>query len=172
MSWIKIFSAGIWNIQGTTLSKVSIGAGIVARNHDGHLILAKLICSPDVMNPTLAEAITVKEALIWAMEMGWSSVTIESDYMVVIQLIRSSTPMRSRLGMLILEEVIGLTTKDANELAFSSSSSKCVYIAGCVTVVYDVESGKHSYLLVSHQTPKPLTVVVVSPYGNFVAAGR
>ncbi|KAL8118943.1 hypothetical protein AgCh_016435 [Apium graveolens] len=83
----------LWNLQ--------IGAGIVARNHDGHLILAKSIYSPDVMNPTLEEAMVVKEALSWAMEMGWSSVTIESDCMVVIQLIRSSTPMRSRLGMVI-----------------------------------------------------------------------
>ncbi|XP_074352290.1 uncharacterized protein LOC141691450 [Apium graveolens] len=79
------------------------GAGIVARNHDGHLILAKSICSPDVMNPTLAEAMAVKEALSWAMEMGWSSITVESDCMVVIQLIWSSTPMRSRLGMVAEE---------------------------------------------------------------------
>ncbi|KAL8094908.1 hypothetical protein AgCh_036425 [Apium graveolens] len=59
------------------------GAGIIARNHDGHLILEKSICSLDVMNPTLAEAMAVKEALRWAMKMGWSSVTIKSDCMVV-----------------------------------------------------------------------------------------
>ncbi|XP_074352009.1 uncharacterized protein LOC141691167 [Apium graveolens] len=69
------------------------GASIVARKHNSHLILAKSICIPDVMNPTLAEVMVVKEAFSCAMEMGWSSVTIESDCMVVIQLIRSSTPM-------------------------------------------------------------------------------
>ncbi|KAL1808151.1 hypothetical protein ACET3Z_025141 [Daucus carota] len=73
---------------------------------------------------------------------------------------------------LILEEVIGLTTKDANGLASSSSSSKCVYIAGCVAVVYDVDSGTHSNLVVSHRMPKPLSCIAVSPNGKFVAAGE
>ena len=73
---------------------------------------------------------------------------------------------------LILEEVIGLTTKGANGLASSSSSSKCVYIAGCVAVVYDVDSGTHSNLVVSHRMPKPLSCIAVSPNGKFVAAGE
>lgn len=77
------------------------GFGIVVRNHDGCLILAKSLTKPEIMNPTLAEAIAVKEALSWTMEMGWSSVTIESDCLVVIQLMRSDAPMRSRLGRVI-----------------------------------------------------------------------
>ncbi|KFK38302.1 hypothetical protein AALP_AA3G096300 [Arabis alpina] len=73
---------------------------------------------------------------------------------------------------LILQEIIGLTTKNANGLSSVSSSSKCVYLAGCVAVVYDVDSCNQSHLVVSHRMPKPLSCVAVSQNGRFVAAGE
>ncbi|CAH2054432.1 unnamed protein product [Thlaspi arvense] len=73
---------------------------------------------------------------------------------------------------LILQEIIGLTTKNANGLASVSCSSKCVYLAGCVVVVYDVDSCSQSHLVVSHRMPKPLSCVAVSQNGRFVAAGE
>ncbi|CAL9220117.1 unnamed protein product [Arabidopsis halleri] len=73
---------------------------------------------------------------------------------------------------LILQEIIGLTTKNANGLASVTCSSKCVYLAGCVVVVYDVESCSQSHLVASHRMPKPLSCVAVSQNGRFVAAGE
>lgn len=73
---------------------------------------------------------------------------------------------------LVLEEVIGLTTKNASGLASSICSTKCVYVAGCVVVVYDVDDYTQSHLTVSHRTPKPLSCVTVSQDGRFVAAGE
>ncbi|KAJ9180608.1 hypothetical protein P3X46_008827 [Hevea brasiliensis] len=73
---------------------------------------------------------------------------------------------------LILEEIIGLTTKNANGLASNISTSSCAYVAGCVVVVYSVDSGKQSHLMVSHRTPKPLSCVAVSRDGRFIAAGE
>ncbi|KAM7258973.1 hypothetical protein ACFE04_014714 [Oxalis oulophora] len=74
---------------------------------------------------------------------------------------------------LLLEEIIGLTTKNDNGLASTIySNNKCVYVAGCVAVVYDVDSGTQSHLMVSHRTPKPLACVAVSKDGRFVAAGE
>ncbi|KAG2245848.1 hypothetical protein Bca52824_085476 [Brassica carinata] len=73
---------------------------------------------------------------------------------------------------LILQEIIGLTTKNANGLASVSSSSKCVYLAGCVVVVYDVDACTQSHLVVSHRMPKTLSCVAVSQNGRFVAAGE
>ncbi|KAL0719807.1 hypothetical protein Bca4012_069131 [Brassica carinata] len=73
---------------------------------------------------------------------------------------------------LILQEIIGLTTKNANGLASVSSSSKCVYVAGCVVVVYDVGACTQSHLVVSHLLPNPLSCVAVSHNGRFVAAGE
>uniref|UniRef100_M4EZ09 Anaphase-promoting complex subunit 4 WD40 domain-containing protein n=1 Tax=Brassica campestris TaxID=3711 RepID=M4EZ09_BRACM len=73
---------------------------------------------------------------------------------------------------LILQEIIGLTTKNANGLASASCTSKCVYLAGCVVVVYDVDACTQSHLVVSHRVPKTLSCVAVSHNGRFVAAGE
>ncbi|KAK4418970.1 Mitogen-activated protein kinase-binding protein 1 [Sesamum alatum] len=73
---------------------------------------------------------------------------------------------------LISEEIIGLTTKNGNGLAASSSSSKCAYIAGCVVVLYDVDSGTQSHLMVPNRIPKPLSCVALSRNASIVAAGE
>lgn len=78
----------------------------------------------------------------------------------------------SSFVQLILQEIIGLTTKNANGLASVTCSSKCVYLAGCVAVAYDVDSSTQSHLVVSHRMPKPLSCVAVSHNGRFVAAGE
>ncbi|KAL3640716.1 hypothetical protein CASFOL_015684 [Castilleja foliolosa] len=73
---------------------------------------------------------------------------------------------------LILEEIIGLTTKNGNGLASSISSSKCAYIAGCVVVLYDVHSGTQSHLMTLNRAPKPLSCVALSRNASVVAAGE
>lgn len=73
---------------------------------------------------------------------------------------------------LILKEVIGLTTKNANGLASGIFSPNCVYLAGCVVVVYNVGTETQSHLMVSNRAPKPLSCVSVSKDGSFVAAGE
>lgn len=75
---------------------------------------------------------------------------------------------------LILEEIVGFTTANANGLAAASgvSNSKCVYIAGCVAVVYDVDLCTQSHLVVSDRLPKPLSCVAISGDGRFIAAGE
>lgn len=80
--------------------------------------------------------------------------------------------LNSSFFQLILQEIIGLTTKNANGLASVTCSSKCVYLAGCVVVVYNVESCTQSHLVASHRMPKPLSCVAVSQNGRFVAAGE
>ncbi|KAL8116144.1 hypothetical protein AgCh_022590 [Apium graveolens] len=89
--------AAIFEDQGAS------GLGAIVRNHDGHLILAKTRCFNEVMNPLLAEAIAVREALSWTKEMLWNNNIIESDCLIVVQMIRSATSMRSRLGKVIEE---------------------------------------------------------------------
>ncbi|KAG5550428.1 hypothetical protein RHGRI_015400 [Rhododendron griersonianum] len=73
---------------------------------------------------------------------------------------------------LILKEVIGLTTKNANGLASNTFSPNCVYVAGCVVVVYNVEMDTQSHFMVSNRMPKPLSCVSISKDGCFVAAGE
>ncbi|KAL8148146.1 hypothetical protein AgCh_005481 [Apium graveolens] len=57
----------------------------------------------EVMNPTLAEALAIKGALSWAKEWTEKTITIESYCLIVIQLIRSATSLRSRLGKVIMD---------------------------------------------------------------------
>ncbi|KAF6153474.1 hypothetical protein GIB67_027341 [Kingdonia uniflora] len=74
---------------------------------------------------------------------------------------------------LVLEEIIGLTAKNSNGLASNVSTGDCVYLAGCVVVVYNVESGTQSHLMVLNRMPKPLScVAVLSRDGGFIAAGE
>lgn len=71
-----------------------------------------------------------------------------------------------------MEEIIGSTTKNANGLASSITNSSFVYMAGCVVVVYNVNSGTQLHLMVSNRLPKPLSCVAISQGGNLVAAGE
>ncbi|XP_022151493.1 mitogen-activated protein kinase-binding protein 1 isoform X2 [Momordica charantia] len=73
---------------------------------------------------------------------------------------------------LVLEEIIGTTTKNSNGLASNVNSANCVYLAGCVVVVYNVDSGTQSHLTVPHRLCKPMSCVAMSPDGRFVAAGE
>ncbi|KAL9315375.1 hypothetical protein ACSQ67_016376 [Phaseolus vulgaris] len=76
------------------------------------------------------------------------------------------------VSKLVLEEVIGLTTKNSNGLASNALSSKCAYLAGSVVVMYDMNLGTQSHLMVSNRMPKPLSCVALSREGHFVAAGE
>ncbi|TKY65891.1 Mitogen-activated protein kinase-binding protein 1 [Spatholobus suberectus] len=76
------------------------------------------------------------------------------------------------VSKLVLEEVIGLTTKNGNGLASNALSSKCAYLAGSVVVIYDMNLGTQSHLMVSNRSPKPLSCVALSRDGHFVAAGE
>ncbi|KAK9124408.1 hypothetical protein Sjap_014010 [Stephania japonica] len=74
---------------------------------------------------------------------------------------------------LVLEEIIGLTAKSANGLASIASKGDCVYLAGCVVVAYNVESGDQSHLVASSRTPKPLScVAALDSNGGVIAAGE
>ncbi|CAN4106082.1 unnamed protein product [Withania somnifera] len=79
---------------------------------------------------------------------------------------------KPEIPKLILEEIVGFTTANANGLASGVSTSKCVYIAGCVAVVYDVDSSTQSHLVVSNRLPKPVSCVAISCDGRFIAAGE
>ncbi|KAM3325637.1 mitogen-activated protein kinase-binding protein 1 [Capsicum chacoense] len=79
---------------------------------------------------------------------------------------------KPEIPKLILEEIVGFTTANANGLASGVSNSKCVYIAGCVAVVYDIDSSTQSHLVVTNRLPKPLSCVAISCDGRFVAAGE
>lgn len=119
-----------------------LGCGIIARDHHGHLILAKTRLISETLNPTLAEAISVKEAPSWSKEMKWDTVTVESDCLVVIQLIRSAVPLQSRLGLII---------EDCRELARHFNNIKLYFIKRSANI------SAHELVQVSHMYPDRIT---------------
>ena len=78
-----------------------VGFGLVARDSDGQLIEAKAIFQPNVFSPLLAETMAFKEALSWMETRGWTEATVESDCLVMVQAVRSTTSFRSYFGLLI-----------------------------------------------------------------------
>lgn len=72
------------------------GLGLVARD------VRTIVWSSSVA-PVLAEVVAVNDALSWIDEMHWPKVTLVSDCLVVVQAIRSKTPMRSQFGSIIEE---------------------------------------------------------------------
>ncbi|XP_063945892.1 uncharacterized protein LOC135151390 [Daucus carota subsp. sativus] len=81
--------------------KDAAGLGLVARDDNGELIQAKTLILPSKVAPVLGEAMAVKEALSWIDVMQWPKVILVSDCLVVVQAIRSKTPMRSQFGKVI-----------------------------------------------------------------------
>lgn len=77
------------------------GVGMVARNHSGELVSARSICFNSATSPEMAEAVAMKEALSWIKKEKWTTVTIESDCLVVVQAVRSQAPMISPFGIII-----------------------------------------------------------------------
>ena len=103
-----------WSLPSENKSKVNTDAAIfqssncysfafVARNHAGDLIEARSSCKQGSMTPESAEAMGIREALSWIKEQHMCDVTIESDCLVAIQAIRSSSLLISYFGRLIAE---------------------------------------------------------------------
>ncbi|WOG89983.1 hypothetical protein DCAR_0209224 [Daucus carota subsp. sativus] len=106
--------------------KEEVGFGLVARDSEGSLIQAKAVSHTELLDPVLAEAMAVKEALSWIDEMQWPATTLESDCQIVVQAIRSVTPMRSRFGGIISECRILMQHLNNVELFFVKRSANMV----------------------------------------------
>ncbi|KAL8097756.1 hypothetical protein AgCh_030760 [Apium graveolens] len=91
-------------ISVASLQPTNEGDGaVIWVNPQPNSIKAKAILHEFLLNPTLAEAMAVKEALSWIDEVQWNNVSVVSDCLVVIQAIRSKTTLRSRFWKIIEE---------------------------------------------------------------------
>ncbi|KAL3677463.1 hypothetical protein R1sor_027411 [Riccia sorocarpa] len=72
-----------------------------------------------------------------------------------------------------LERVIGLTTTNANGLASIPATGDIVYLAGCVVVVYNVNSNSQTKFLTAPKNQKAFSCVTCSySGGKYIAAGE
>ena len=112
----------------------------MGRGHDGGLLEAMTRRFNEVMNPSMVEVIAFKEALSCAKDKQWNQITIESDCLVAIQMIRSSTPMRS-----VLDKVI----KECRRLLIESNNVELYFIKRSVNIsAHELAHVSHMYLIV------------------------
>lgn len=74
---------------------------LVARDHAGRLIEARSSCKQGTIDPTVAEAIAVKEALSWVKDRGGQDTVVETDCLSIVQAIRCSSTTLSYLGRVL-----------------------------------------------------------------------
>jgi ribonuclease HI len=78
-----------------------MGMGMVVRDHSGAF---KFACSEGIagiINPELAEATTVRRALVLAKEQGFRNIILASDCLTVIQKIAARVRDRSLVGSVV-----------------------------------------------------------------------
>ncbi|KAL8112588.1 hypothetical protein AgCh_020058 [Apium graveolens] len=76
---------------------------MVARDHTGTLLEAQASCKQGILNPDLAEAIGIREALSWLKFKDWEMVEVETDCMGAVQAIRCSSINFSYPGRVIYD---------------------------------------------------------------------
>ena len=75
-------------------------AGIV-RDHEGNLVEAFSVCRVGSVSLELGEAMGVREALSWIKKRSWQQVEVETDSLLVVQVLMSSMSMVSYFGVVI-----------------------------------------------------------------------
>lgn len=114
-----------------------IDFGFVARNSKDELIEARTVIHKMLASPVTAEAMAMKVVLSWISSWRWSQVSLESDCLVVIQAVRSKTPIRSHFGV-IVEECRRLLSQSNNIALFfiKRSANMVAHIVATVACFY------------------------------------
>lgn len=114
-----------WSLPSFNKIKINVDAAIfeqpmrysyavVIRDHSGQLVKAFSKCCLGQVSPEFAESIDIREALSWLKRNGTANVTLETDCLQVVQLIRSSFSSLSYLGKIIEEcrNLLGLESQN------------------------------------------------------------
>ncbi|XP_062099964.1 uncharacterized protein LOC133805803 [Humulus lupulus] len=84
-------------------AQISDGAANWQPPSPGSLLEAKASCVGGLVEPVFSEALGIREALSWIKTKDWHNVEVESDSLVSIQAIRSSTVFLSYFGKIVQE---------------------------------------------------------------------
>lgn len=76
---------------------------MVERDHTGSLLEAKTTSKHGHIDPMMAEALSIREALSWIKLKSWRKVIVETDCLAVVQVLRCSSIHLSYLGRIISE---------------------------------------------------------------------
>jgi hypothetical protein len=76
-------------------ASISMGSGVVIRDHMGNCVAARCDSFPNVQVPELAEALAIRCALVFAREENMDNICVASDCLSMVQQTRSSSRDRS-----------------------------------------------------------------------------
>lgn len=96
----------------------------MVRDHFGQLIEPRSNCKLGKVTPELAEVVGIRETLSWIKTTHYSGVEVETDYMQVVQAVRSKTKSLSYLGRVIEECRVLLTSLKARNVLLDLSSDQ------------------------------------------------
>uniref|UniRef100_A0A803NNS8 RNase H type-1 domain-containing protein n=1 Tax=Cannabis sativa TaxID=3483 RepID=A0A803NNS8_CANSA len=87
------------NVDGAVfLDSRHFGYGCVARDSLGMVVKAKHGSKEVVFEPLLVEAMSIKEALSWIKDRGWTDVILESDCLTMVADLNNNKNMVSPYG--------------------------------------------------------------------------
>ncbi|XP_062080402.1 uncharacterized protein LOC133785162 [Humulus lupulus] len=90
------------NVDATIFQEhQKFGVGFVARDDKGMLLEGGTRLYHGSIDPILTEVMGMREALSWIKSKQWHQVYVESDCLVIVQAIRSTTEMISPFGKII-----------------------------------------------------------------------
>lgn len=95
------------------------GFGCIVRNSLGVVVDAVFGNLAGSFSPSLAEALTVREALSWLLSLDFSDIVIESDALVVVEALNNLVSDSSSLGLVV---------EDCKILASHFSSCHFVFV--------------------------------------------
>ncbi|XP_074362405.1 uncharacterized protein LOC141702670 [Apium graveolens] len=104
-SWVRPQGNSIKVMVDAALfaNRKEYGLGVVARDSDGKVVVARTRCFSGKVAAEFAEALAIKEALSWIKEYDWQEVVLESDCLAAVQAVRSKVEMRSSFGLVVEE---------------------------------------------------------------------
>ncbi|KAM6583555.1 hypothetical protein CsatB_010557 [Cannabis sativa] len=79
------------------------GCALVVRDHNGLLIEGRTKLHIGNIAPSVAEALSFREALSWLKDQSYNPIWIETDCLLVVQALRNSTILSSQFGCVIQE---------------------------------------------------------------------
>lgn len=109
---------------------------MVVRDHERKLLIAKSSCKQGTLNPEVAKAVGIREALSWIKNNAWPASELESDYLRAIQVIRCSSVNLSYFDRIIDECKNLLTELESKNVTLSFVKRSANMVAHYLTRYY------------------------------------
>ncbi|XBH54118.1 hypothetical protein VPH35_076487 [Triticum aestivum] len=127
------------------MSRGEAGGSMIARDDQGSFLATRFRHYPGTTSPLIGEALACRDAMVFAMEQGWTNVQVETDCQVFANEWKNTRDL-SDVGLIIRETKVYLSSfqgfelyhisRDANGLACKLARHALLLGMGDVTFSY------------------------------------